>query len=237
MKNPPHMSSDDTRARILNAAGPVFAEKGFQAATVRDICQDAGVNLASVNYYFGDKERLYIETVKRAHQLRADQVELPDWPPGTAPESKLHDFVLTLITRMIGVHAAPWQLQLIMRETLHPTQACRELVQEAFRPHFEVLLGILDELVPVHTPAHARHQIAFSVVGQCLHYHVAGEVVALLVSEDELQSHYSPVKLAEHISSLCLAALGRRQPIVEATPPAASQRNPRRRSAVTESEV
>lgn len=213
------MSSDDTRARILNAAGPVFAEKGFQAATVRDICQDAGVNLASVNYYFGDKERLYIETVKCAHQLRADQVQLPDWPSGTAPENKLHDFVLTMITRMIGVQAAPWQLQLMMRETLNPTSACRELVQEAFRPHFDVLLGILDELVPETMPAHKRHQIAFSVVGQCLHYHVAGEVVALLVpDQDELQTHYSPVELADHIASFCLAALGRRPPLVDSTP-------------------
>lgn len=209
------MSSDDTRARLLNAAGPVFAEKGYQAATVRDICQEAGVNLASVNYYFGDKERLYIETVKQAHQLRADQVQLPDWPPGTAPESKLHDFVLTMITRMIGVQAAPWQLQLMMRETLHPTQACRELVQEAFRPHFDVLVSIIDEMVPEATPLHKRHQLAFSVVGQCLHYHVAGEVVALLVPEAELQSHYSPVELAEHISSVILAALGRTPPVTE----------------------
>jgi len=207
------VSSDDARTRLLNAAGHIFAEKGYQAATVREICQEAGVNLASVNYYFGDKERLYIETVKRAHQLRVDQVRMPEWGPGVAAEVKLHDFVLMLITRMIGVPAAPWQLQLLLRETLHPTQACRELVQEAFRPHFEALLAILDELLPADTPQHTRHQVAFSVVGQCLHYHVAGEVVALLVSPDEMKRHYSPTELASHISRMCLAALGAAPPV------------------------
>ena len=62
------MTTDDARTRMLNAAGPIFADKGFAAATVREICQQAEVNLAGVNYYFGDKERLYIETVKSAHR-------------------------------------------------------------------------------------------------------------------------------------------------------------------------
>ena len=54
---------DDPRGRILSAAGQEFADKGFEAATIRDICTLAAVNVAAVNYYFGDKHRLYIESV------------------------------------------------------------------------------------------------------------------------------------------------------------------------------
>ena len=75
------MPRDDTRQRILAAAGPIFATEGYERATVRDICDAAGVNLASVNYYFGEKERLYIESVKEAHRMRADQVPRPVRPP------------------------------------------------------------------------------------------------------------------------------------------------------------
>ena len=52
--NAPSLMLDDTATRVLNAAGPIFAEKGFKDATVREICSAAGVNLASVNYYFRD---------------------------------------------------------------------------------------------------------------------------------------------------------------------------------------
>jgi len=200
--------SDDTRTRILAAAGPVFAEKGFQAATVREICQAADVNVASINYYFGDKERLYIETVKQAHQLQHQQVAAPDWPEGTPPETKLRDFVETMLTTMIGVKTARWQNELLMREMVEPTNACRELVQENVRPRFELLLGILDEVLPPEVPRFKRHQIALSIVGQCLHYHVGRAVIPLLVNEEDLREEYTPGRLAKHIADFSLAALG-----------------------------
>ena len=50
--------SVDPRLRILAAAGNEFAAGGYESATVRDICAAAAVNVAAVNYYFGDKRRL-----------------------------------------------------------------------------------------------------------------------------------------------------------------------------------
>jgi AcrR family transcriptional regulator len=209
------MGKDDTKTRILEAAGPVFAEKGFQAATVREICKAAGMNLASINYYFGDKKRLYVETVKYAHQPPGEEIEAPDWAPGTPPDQKLKDFILAMLRRMLGV-TENWQRQLMMREILHPTSACKELVESHFRGRFDVLLGILDEVLPSDTPLHKRHQIGFSVIGQCLHYRVAGEIVTMLVGEEEKAGHYSPEELAETISQVTLAALGLTRPLCTA---------------------
>src|SRR5689334_11704882 len=56
-----------TRQRLLEAAGETFARFGYRAATVREICRRAGTNIASINYHFGDKERLYAEVVQYAH--------------------------------------------------------------------------------------------------------------------------------------------------------------------------
>lgn len=201
------MSTDDTRTRMLHAAGPIFADKGFTAATVREICQQAEVNLASVNYYFGDKERLYIETVKMAHRNRTEQAPMPAWDEDTTPEQKLRDFIGNLLTRMLGVPTSPWQTRLMMREVLSPTSACKELVEEYFRPHFELLLSIVGQLLPENEPRHVCEQIGFSIVGQCLYYRVAGDVVALLVESPQRQQHYTIDKLADHISNLTLAAL------------------------------
>lgn len=197
----------ETAKRILDAAGPAFAESGFKSTTVREICRAAGVNLASVNYHFGDKKRLYIEVIKHAHRSRAEQVPLPDWPPGTPPQQKLRDFIHTILMRMIGVEDEPWQARLMMREILQPTAAAQQLVQQYFRPHLEKLLSILDEMLPGETPLARRHQLAFSVIGQCLFYRFNRRIIHLLISPDELKRHYGPHQLADHISDVTLAAL------------------------------
>ncbi|MCA9070632.1 MAG: CerR family C-terminal domain-containing protein [Planctomycetaceae bacterium] len=201
-------TDEDTRTRLLQAAGLVFAEKGFQRATVREICDAADVNIAGVNYHFGDKRRLYIEAVKRAHQLRTQRVPLPSWSENTSGEIKLRGFIRTLLTRMIASEEAPWQHRLMMQEILHPTQACREMVEDYIRPEFELLLSILAEMMPENVPVARRHQFAFSVVGQCLFYKIGSPVARVLVDEDEFSEHFNVEQLANHISDVCLAALG-----------------------------
>jgi AcrR family transcriptional regulator len=195
----------DSRDKILRAAGPIFAEKGYKSATVREICQIAAVNVAAVNYYFGDKQSLYIETVKHATRSLADKVPLPEWPPGTGPEIRLRGMIRTLLTRMLS-NAAPWEQQLMMREVLHPTAACRAMAEEYFRPHFELLLEIIDPLLPPDTPDPKRHQIGFSIVGQCVHYRLAGAVVEMLTPASE-RPHFQIDQLAEHIAGFSLAAI------------------------------
>ncbi len=49
----------DKRSLILNAAEELFAERGFDGTSVRDIAHLAGVNLAMISYYFGSKEKLF----------------------------------------------------------------------------------------------------------------------------------------------------------------------------------
>jgi AcrR family transcriptional regulator len=198
---------DDARTRILNAAGPIFADKGFQAATVREICQAADVNVASVNYYFGDKETLYIETVKLARNRRASQAPMPSMTGGMPPEDRLRVFIGTLVRRMIGIKEGAWESRLMLREMLQPTQACREMVEAFFRPEFHLLLGIVREMLPDDTPEHAVYQAGFSVVGQCVFYRVAGDVVRLLVPADQFRDHYSVEQLTNHIYRTSLAAL------------------------------
>lgn len=62
----------DTRAAILDAARSLFAENGYDRATMREIAAQAGVNVRLLTHYFGSKQQLFVEAV-----------ELP-FDPGTA---------------------------------------------------------------------------------------------------------------------------------------------------------
>lgn len=201
------MQSDDTPTRILHAAGPIFAEKGFESATVREICAAAGVNLASINYHFGDKENLYLRTVNLAHVLRLEQVPPPDLDRDLPPEEKLRRYIYVMLSRMLGTRELGWQTRLLMREMLEPSAACQHIVEEFIRPQLNLLLSVLSEMLPPETPEYRRYQIAFSVVGQCLHYRVAEQFVALLVPEEDRTKHFTIDALCEHITNFTLAVV------------------------------
>ena len=53
-----------TRSRLLNAAGSVFAKKGYEAASVRDIADAAGVPFALITFHFKTKKNLFQQTIE-----------------------------------------------------------------------------------------------------------------------------------------------------------------------------
>ena len=52
------MEYNDKQVQIMETAEKLFADKGFDGASVRDIADEAGVNVAMISYYFGSKEKL-----------------------------------------------------------------------------------------------------------------------------------------------------------------------------------
>jgi AcrR family transcriptional regulator len=198
-------SSEVTKERILESAGEMFAEIGFDGTTIRDICQRAGANIAAVNYYFGDKRRLYVEAVVQAHRWRMEQFPLPQWDVRTPAETKLRDFIHTFIRRVRGPEGT-WHSKLMMREMANPTAACAELVQSSIRPQFEILLQLLRELVPQNVPFDKLRLTAFSIVGQCLFYHFADPVIRNLLSAEDYAS-FDVDRLTDHITNFSLSAI------------------------------
>jgi len=200
------MVDESTKTRIIEAAGPFFAEQGYEHTTVRQICRAASVNVASIKYHFGDKKNLYLETVRFARRSRADRYPFPDWNHETSAEEKLYDFVSSLLRRLTALKDAPWQVNLLMRELMKPDEACRMIVREHFQPMFRVLLSIIDQLVERPLDEDERLKIGFSIVGQCLHYRYGTEVMGLMVPPEH-RPFFEVEQLADHITSFCLNGL------------------------------
>jgi AcrR family transcriptional regulator len=199
---------DDTRQRLIEAAGPIFAAKGPEAASVREICDQAGANISAINYYFRSKQQLYLETVRHAYQSCAATVPLPAWPEGTPAAERLRDFIRMQLLR-VGItdqQRPAWHALLVWREATQPTEVCAEFVREFVRPTATMLIGILDDLLPADVPTGQRRMVAGSIVGQCLHYHFTRHILPLLFGPEF--KGFDLEQLVEHITAFSLAAIG-----------------------------
>src|SRR6476661_1788929 len=83
-----------TRAQILDAAGEIFGEKGFDRATGKEIADHAGTNSAAINYYFGGIAGLYEEVLVAAHQRLVSYEALEAIASqNSPPQQKLRQFI------------------------------------------------------------------------------------------------------------------------------------------------
>lgn len=201
----------DARQRLLEAAEIVFSEKGYDAASVREICALAETNVASISYHFGDKERLYIEAVKNAHSCSFQAKDFPDWPSGTKPVHKLRDFIHVMAEHMLAP-VRPTAIRLVMREMSHPSQAAREIVQESISPIAGLLRSVLNELLPHHDERKVL-MIGFSVIGQLLYYRQNRYVSEMIFGKEHVDA-LTTAMVAEHVTQFTLAALGLADPVL-----------------------
>lgn len=206
------MTTDSTRDRLLDSAGKVFAEKGFESATVREICQEAGANIAAVNYYFGDKERLYLEAVKRAQCVRVEMVPMPEWSSDTPAPERLRQFIHVFLERLIKEDRPDWHKGLMFREMAKPTAAGTAVIEDYIRPMADQLRSILQDLLPPHTNQAAAFLVGFSIVGQCLYHYAQRPIAEQLMGREQYEA-LSLDDIAEHIAHFSLAALGYAQPL------------------------
>ncbi|MGB0595777.1 MAG: CerR family C-terminal domain-containing protein [Rubripirellula sp.] len=209
--NSPSGLIDDTsagsgaRLRIIRAAGPVFASRGFDGATVREICTAAEVNVASIAYYFGDKMGLYREIIQGIRETRERQFPAP--LVDAEPRRMLHRIVQTLLSRMLVCDPSGWETELMMREMDHPTQVFESIIEEFFRPLFDRLIETFDRLLEGEAPRYTLEQLALSVVGQCLYYRLGSNVLNVLIPEQRRLDHYNIDSLTVHITAVMLSAV------------------------------
>lgn len=123
-------AKDGTRERLLDAATEVFALRGFDAGTVREITTRAGVNVASVNYHFNHKAELYEATINRALERAFLPAEIPTATGPDAPWA-VQAVVRDLVLGSLRAATVPMHIRLLSTELHRPTGALRSAVREA----------------------------------------------------------------------------------------------------------
>jgi len=208
VKVSPDAGHAETRRQLLEAAGEVFAEVGFRDATVREICRRAGANIAAINYHFGDKEALYTEVLRYAHQKAFEKYPpLLDVPADAAPERKLRAFVHSLLLRIFDKGPTAWHGKLMSREMIEPTTALNSLVEERFRPMSVQLRAIVAQIIGRDAGDEHVRMCAFSVVSQSVFYHHCRPVMCRLHPDLENMDARRIEQLADHITKFSIAAM------------------------------
>ncbi|MGB5984672.1 MAG: CerR family C-terminal domain-containing protein [Desulfobacterales bacterium] len=203
------------KERILDAAGRVFGRKGYKAATVREICNMAQVNLAAVNYYFDGKQDLYRSVVRNLFAQAFDQFPLSEGPGSQArPEQQLRAFVSAILLRMLSPGDSPGEIEkgrLLARELGDPSPVLDDIFKEYIRPQVEILQTIIQRLVsrPLTDLELARY--VFSIIGQCAYYALAKPIVLKVVAL-EFRDPAAIEALAGHISRFSIAGIRSAQP-------------------------
>jgi len=82
-----------TRMRIIKAAARIFAEHGYEGASIRNIVANADVNQAAINYHFGSKEGLYRAVLSGALQALLETDESSPAPQALPREDALRAFI------------------------------------------------------------------------------------------------------------------------------------------------
>ena len=191
--------------RILRAAEEVFAAQGFKAATTREIAGRAGVNIATIHYYWGSKEELWLAVMRRVLTRIAELTRgLLDVPAGD-----LEGGIRNIIGKLVDIFADhPNYARLLQHRTLEGVGGERAL--ELCFPVLNVGLGFIKKnRIQGFATAFDPRLVLFCLQGSLRIFFEERDSVKALFGEDV--SSFTPAfrqQLKDLISSLALHVAG-----------------------------
>lgn len=168
------------RERLLREAGRIFAAKGFDKASTREICQAAGANIGLISYYFGDKLGLYREVLV---QPVADVMARMPAPDAEAP-------LIDWLTSFYGAFLRPLQqdddaladlMRLCGREMIEPSTVYEEVCAEHIAPQHYALVEMLAKRCGASEIDADLHHLGFALVALAYDYWMSADYMEALV--------------------------------------------------------
>ena len=206
-------AATSTREKLLDAALGVFAEHGFDNASVRDICKVAGTNVASVNYHFNSKRALYDATIDRARALSNQSnpwVQLDtnrDFWADKPAEERLRLFVHMSIAHGFKPDGERTTLgRLFCHELVDPTPSFQRQFEISIERVCEAFRSICRDLMPDGTAEESVRIAALSIMAQCQYPALAHPAAPVLWPGFRLDEEHQHI-YAEQITRFALAGL------------------------------
>lgn len=203
--------NDITKERLLNEAEALFAQKGYDAVSIREITTVAHCNLAAVNYHFSSKQNLYLEVfrsrwVPRARRLQEyfrKSLAAQDSPSPTAVAKSLAE---AFLVGPLSDEERQRHHQLMARELGQPTEAFELVADQVIRPFFKGLAGSLRSFMPEGLSEERLMLNILSMFATVLYFSFA-HVAVTRITGHEYDAAFK-ARLVEHITEFSVKGLG-----------------------------
>ena len=180
-----------------------IGEKGYAFTSVRDITNEAGCNVAAVNYHFGGKENLYIETFRgllgelRDRRIRRIQGDMEAAGKSATLELFIESMANAFLEPLVKEGRGRLLMAIVSREMIDRRLPTSVFFGEFIQPLVEGAMEQLVRVVPPMEPVTGRLCL-MSLVGQLLHVVKARHMMRHML-RDEYRLEVAPEDIEEHI--------------------------------------
>ncbi len=203
-------AGDPTKERLLDKAEALFAQKGFDGVSIREITSGARCNLAAVNYHFGNKKNLYVEVFRSRWVPRAKRLQehfrknlaAQDAHSTTAVARSLAE---AFLAGPLSDEERHRHNQLMSRELGRPTEAFEIVANEIMRPFFKELAQMLRPVMPEGIGKEGMMLNLLSIFSMVIYFNFAREAVTRITGRKYDQTFTA--RLVEQIAEFASGGL------------------------------
>ena len=160
--------ADYTRQSIIKAAVTLFAEKGFEGSSVRDIVTKARVNQAAINYHFKGKDGLYLEVLKSAFEKLTENAGFDaEKLKSLSREEALRSFVYQQLRPLLFRDEMSRYIRLFAWESAHPSKIFLKFMATNTVSYLTTAVDIVRRFLPPGTQKRVALCVAIWLMGQC----------------------------------------------------------------------
>ncbi|MBP9839271.1 MAG: TetR/AcrR family transcriptional regulator [Proteobacteria bacterium] len=206
-----------TKKALLQAAEVLFTRKGYAAVSTREIAEEAKVNLASIQYHFGSKSKLFIETIDYmmssstcASSLTEENFQAENREQALAKLAVVIEILLKYFLIPKEKHACRLMLREIFSETAEDPEMSEALITtfaEKFSKPLENWICLLLKEIKSDLSDKELKQYARSIFAQCVFY---TSHHPFLKKIDKVDFSTNPIleDTIQHVTEFSLRALG-----------------------------
>jgi AcrR family transcriptional regulator len=168
----------ESRERQIVVAAELFASRGFNGVSVRDVAAAADVNVAAISYHFGGKQGLYQAALERLMEEMAP-VGRPviehinglfeDGPPDKLVLRESMEFVVRhILSTMLSGDLPQWVTQTVLREFQQPTPDYRPMLDERVLPLHQAIRRLVAAALDIDSTTPNAILSSHAVMGQIM---------------------------------------------------------------------